>query len=487
MALATDSLYTRIPDVPDEVLEQRASSEEHESLGQEHDDASQSLKHLYLVLPIAFFSSMGMSATSATTIFAYETLLCEDASNCQGEEKKKYAATIAFSVTIANICAILVLGILPFLPRRNPKTPLLFWLVCRSLSIGLLAVGVRQNSVLIALVGRVFEGFATDNILQLALNTVYVSAAQPSQVSRLFGVSLALYMLGQALSPSIAGAFSDFTMSFAFAIGIFALCTVYLQMLPQFKRPQEIKEFTGAESKQNIATRVAGAIARSLVEPLRTLLIDPLIWGPGMALFLFLAAISYIYPALMVFAAMRFGFTGKENGWIISTAATSSSVYLLLVHFVWPKLWPRLRQKEQNDDSEPNSAVAFGGNFWHAMASLSLLVVAIPIVGFTRRSWQLFPLVAVASMGLTAPSFIKSYAVDLAADAPRTLTALALAETCGALLSPILLGSAQNTLKEGLVFIVSSALVAGAMLLFALGASAARLLGRSPTGPDRLA
>ncbi|EKG22622.1 hypothetical protein MPH_00026 [Macrophomina phaseolina MS6] len=105
------------------------------------DSRRSPVRGLYFVLPVALFCSMGMAATSATTIFAYETLLCEDPSNCAPHEKDRYSATVALSVAIANFCAVLVLWVVPFLQKGNPKTMLYCWLLARSTSVAVLALG----------------------------------------------------------------------------------------------------------------------------------------------------------------------------------------------------------------------------------------------------------------------------------------------------------------------------------------------------------
>lgn len=96
---------------------------------------------LYFVLPVALFCSMGMAATSATTIFAYQTLLCRNPGNCSPHEKERYSATVALSVTIADFCAVLVLWLVPFLQQGHPKTTLYFWLFARSTGVAILALG----------------------------------------------------------------------------------------------------------------------------------------------------------------------------------------------------------------------------------------------------------------------------------------------------------------------------------------------------------
>lgn len=97
------------------------------------------------VLPIPFLAALGMAATAATTIFAYATLLCKDPRNCDVSEQKGYAGYVALSVSIANICSTLVLGSLEKLSRRHRKAGLALWIVCRSMSVAMLALGGNIN------------------------------------------------------------------------------------------------------------------------------------------------------------------------------------------------------------------------------------------------------------------------------------------------------------------------------------------------------
>lgn len=93
------------------------------------------------ILPIPFLAALGMAATAATTIFAYAFLLCKDPRKCDDSEQRGYAGYVALSVSIANICSMLVLGSLEKLSRRHRKAGLALWIVCRSMSVAMLALG----------------------------------------------------------------------------------------------------------------------------------------------------------------------------------------------------------------------------------------------------------------------------------------------------------------------------------------------------------
>jgi hypothetical protein len=90
------------------------------------------------VLPIALLTALAMASTSATSYFAFATLLCKDARRCQGEETAKYAGFVAGATCTANILGISALGYLG----------LLLWMVCRSMSAVVLLVGGEQSSTI---------------------------------------------------------------------------------------------------------------------------------------------------------------------------------------------------------------------------------------------------------------------------------------------------------------------------------------------------
>lgn len=104
-------------------------------------DSNEETSNAISVLPIAFLAALGMAATAATSIFAYASLLCKDPTNCQESEQNKYAESVAIAVTIANVCGLLALGSLERLSRNHRKTGLALWIVCRAMSVVILAVG----------------------------------------------------------------------------------------------------------------------------------------------------------------------------------------------------------------------------------------------------------------------------------------------------------------------------------------------------------
>ena len=99
------------------------------------------LSYAIAVLPIALLSALAMAATAATAIHAYASLTCEEATHCKENEKNTYAGVVAIAMTIANLCALLALGIMAKVSKRSHKLGLAAWIVCRSVGVAVLALG----------------------------------------------------------------------------------------------------------------------------------------------------------------------------------------------------------------------------------------------------------------------------------------------------------------------------------------------------------
>lgn len=93
------------------------------------------------VLPVAFLAALAMSATAASSIFAYANLLCKIPTDCHESERNLYAGAVAVASCIANICGLVILGFLEKLSQNNNKVVLALWLWCRSMSVVMLALG----------------------------------------------------------------------------------------------------------------------------------------------------------------------------------------------------------------------------------------------------------------------------------------------------------------------------------------------------------
>lgn len=347
------------------------------------------------------------------------------------------------------------------------------------------------KSIQLAFMGRIFEGFATDNLLHYNLSAVYITASDKSRFPRLMGTSLALFMIGMSVSPTIAGLLPSFFASFIMALSVFAASILYLAVsvpvvsstLPHGTGPSPAH--TQPSPNRSLLRRLL-----SLSRPLTNLRRDRRVILPCVALLLYNTTQAYLFPALMVYTALNFSFTGKQNGYLISIAATVSAVYLLVVLYVIPKLRRRLgwaaepsSTAEGCEDgggaSEGFDSTTAGKSSRHefifAVLSMSTQLVALPCVYLTTEGWQVYPLVAVIALGLAAPSFIKSYGVSLAMDKSSAVASLAMMESLGGLLSALVLGAWQSYQGPGVVFLAAAGLVAAAVLVML----ASRLVGPS--------
>ncbi|KNG46901.1 amp-dependent synthetase ligase [Stemphylium lycopersici] len=369
----------------------------------------------YKAMPVSFFASCAMAATAASTVYAYAHIVCKEASQCADGGKAAYASAVAVATTLANVCGLMAVGIYERLPTR---AGLAVWIGLRAGSVVVLGAGVVQKSVGLALGARLVEGLATDNTLHLVLNGLYARSSDQRHVGRLMSASLALYMAGMSLSPALAALLSDFRTSFAVALVMFGVAAVDY----------------GDHGDHGPTFGRLAALAR----PTLRLFSDRVVAAHGAAMFLYNAAISYMFPALMVHATLHFGFTPAQNGLLLSVAAGTSSLYLIVAALV----------------SRP------ARNAGSVLVSLTLLVAALAALAVVRVSWALFPVVAVASLGLATPSFVKAHLVQRRQHDALAVAAISVAEGLGSLASAPLLGAWQSTHPGGSVLFVAAALAA---------------------------
>lgn len=337
------------------------------------------------------------------------------------------------------------------------------------------------KSIHIAIAGRLFEGLATDNILQYALAAIYIRTKEEGRFSRLMGTSMALYMSGMSMGPTIVTLLPNFFLSFAVAISLLAISFCYLWTFVPLT----------ADDPERIAFRSTDASNTSLFEPIYIFYREPLITLPALSILLYNCAQAYLFPLIMVHAALKFGFTSVENGYLISVAAASSSVYLLFALYVVPKMHRYLgRSRTQRSAQDTSSShemddaphksnstrYHLNGDFTFALLSMSVQLAVLPCFTTVQVSEALYGLVALIALGLGAPSFIKSHAVMVAQDRDSVVAGLAVAESIGGLVSPVVLGAAQSLLDQGSAFIMASSIV-GAAILCLVGSL---LAGKAP-------
>ena len=331
-----------------------------------------------------------------------------------------------------------------------------------------------MQSIVVAISGRVFQGLASDNLLHFSLNSVYVQVKDKSQVSRLIGSSLALYMLGISVGPFIASLFTRFTTSFTVAIGIFLAALFYLLFLPHRRLssiPADDEDSAAAEEARSPSKSLVSSL-RTMVTPLHFFYDHPTTLFSGFAIFLYNAAQSYVFSALMVHTSITFGFSSTQNGFLIAIVHAVGASYLILTLFVLPFIMQTVSTSRLKAEApaHPRSPSVFDALL--AQLSLVMQTASLVLLALMTESWQVYPIAALCALGLATPSFIKSHLISTVPDSSgaRAVAASTFAETTGGLLAPVLLGSWQTASPGSGVFMAAAVMLGLASVLFGLGA-----------------
>lgn len=109
------------------------------------DETGSSSSSTYLpparVLPLALFSALAMSSTSATAYFTYTILLCKDQTQCMGREINRFAGYVAVATAASNVIGMIALGPLQKITKTKLKLGLSLWIAVRSMSPIMLFLG----------------------------------------------------------------------------------------------------------------------------------------------------------------------------------------------------------------------------------------------------------------------------------------------------------------------------------------------------------
>ena len=131
-----------------ERLAENAGHEETTSLLHRHThgneqiiESSADVSAAVKVLPFALLASLAIAVTSATTIYAYASLICHDPTHCQSAESNEYATAVAVAVFFANIAGTFALGPLGQLVTKYRAGAMWVWIICRASSVAVLALG----------------------------------------------------------------------------------------------------------------------------------------------------------------------------------------------------------------------------------------------------------------------------------------------------------------------------------------------------------
>lgn len=435
------------------------------------------------ILPLAFTSSFAITTISAAGVHAYAAITCRDPAHCDEEERKRFSATVAIATALANFCGIGTIWFLKAKAEAYPKIGLGLWFGCRALGISILALGgklvcipgatcknassqsfltlVLRKSLAVAVIGRVFEGLASDNMLHYTLAAAYLRANSAAQFSKSMGISLGLYMSGAALGPTTMSFLPDFFFSFVLAVLVLGCSLVYLTVFV----PSLSKSMPNIPNNSDIS-HGNGSQEFWKSHPAVILL--------ALALFSYNCVESYLFPAIMIHTSSTLGFGVTENGYIITVAASVSALFLLATNYILPTFL-----KKQSSGSSAGESVSYkplDDNAAHEASRLnrdliygavSMLCLWVSVFGllFIQTTWQMFCDAGLIAVGLAAPSFVKSYGVASVAATGGGSTArgyslavLAMMESLGALVSPIALGSVQanagdSVFKVALCFI----------------------------------
>jgi len=204
---------------------------------------------------------------------------------------------------------------------------------------------------------------------------------------------------------------------------------------------------------------------------------EPIVLFPSLATLFYNSAQAHLFPAIMVHAAVKFGFTSTENGYIISLAAGTSSIYLFIVLYAIPQIRKKFGPAEVEEvqgNGLPGCETSivesgtvkyyFTRDLFYALVSMSIQLIFLPFFAIAGTAREMYGLVVLIALGLAAPSFMKSYAITGTHARDSVMASIAVSESVGGLLSPIALGITQSVLGQGREFIVASSLVCVSML-----------------------
>ncbi|KAA8895460.1 major facilitator superfamily domain-containing protein [Sphaerosporella brunnea] len=448
---------------------------EHEDQSNRSPSSPARSKLTHRLLPVALLAALGSAGAAAPTVFAYAYLCCDNPLRCNEDEHQVYARTTALATTIANICGILALGPAAHFSRNRRSLGLSLWFLSRGLSERLT---VAHKNIPLAIVGRAFEGAATDNILHFHLNAIYVEVAPESDSPRLLGLSLAFYMVGLAASPPVTGMFKEFTWSFYFAIAVFSLSIIYLQScVPwtyHYRQQNDVKPAGRQNSTLSAWEATKGilkdtfSLSNPVISPLSLFCTQPFAALYGLALFNFTAGNAYFFPALMIHTSTRFAFTSQQNGFIFSLTSGATGIYMFLLLLVIP----RTRIPSTLASFSRRIGRPFTWDFVFALVSMMTLAVALYLLSAANESWQIYVVAVVSALGNAAPAFVKSHLNAMVEESlkAQAVSALALCESLGSVASAIIVGAAQSLGGGGggLPFFVASSLVISAAVFFFL-------------------
>ncbi|GIK07510.1 hypothetical protein Aspvir_003176 [Aspergillus viridinutans] len=397
-------------------------------------------------VPVSFLASSALHMTAASSVWAVASLFCEDPDHCQGEETRRYAASVATATALANAAGLLTLGYMKRVVHWDVRAGLVIWLLCRAVGVLGIVVG------------------ASDNLLHFTLNVIYVQATSPETISMLMGSSLACYMVGMALAPLSAGWLPSVEWTFFVAIGLFMIAIVYVLLVVSgtVGEPQVHSATASLSSETPTIQKACTSRLGEVLSPAGFFYEYPGTILFGLSLLLYNMVQGYMINLLFIFTSLQFGFTPTNNGALLSLIAVTAAGYLIFSSFVVPKVLSLAGRTPTRQDTQPRL-------FDLGAAVLSILSQVAAAL-FLSQSQQVYVAASLLAVGLATPSFVKSFVVVQFEAKSRVVAALALMETAGGLLSPVVLGPWQANHPGGSAFYVAAVILGVSVCCLVVGA-----------------
>jgi hypothetical protein len=325
---------------------------------------------------------------------------------------------------------------------------------------------VSIQSISAALSGRIFEGLASDNLLHFLLNSIYVR--DPDNTSTLFAWSLALYLIGISIGPFLVALLRNFTASLSVALGLFAITALYISIFARVRAmPQSAPDQLTTDERSAREAEVLRPAAPPTLSKQQTVTfwapLKPFVDRPALlffagSVFCFNSTQSYIFDALLIHTTVRFGFTNRDHGFLISIAHSIASTYIFIASVL-------LKKAAISQPTRDASQCLF---------SMAMQVISLFGFGLASRPSHIYGMTALISFGLPASSFIKAYFVSKLHQEERVpgLAFLVAMEALASVIGPIAIGKWQVISSgDGSVFFGAATLVGFAAVLFGLGAA----------------
>ncbi|KAF3396086.1 hypothetical protein F1880_007221 [Penicillium rolfsii] len=398
----------------------RGQGDEHTGLLVNNGEASKNASYpATRAVPIAFLISLGIHMTATSIVWAFAYLSCADPNNCQPDESRTYAGSVAAATALANTVGLLSLGYMKQVVQWNVRVSLVLCISCRALGVLGVFGGVFFRAFPCALIGQILQGLASDNLFHYLLNAIYVHADSLTTTSRLMGTSLACYMVGMAVGPLAAGWVPVVEWTFLLAIGIFLITATYVLLAIPPLRQTEERAMSGPLPRAGVAT---------FLSPLQFFGDHPVAIWFGLSLFLYNTVQGYLVNLIFIFTSVQLHYSPQDNGMLLSLIAITAAGYLMSISFLIPKL---ARGKQIP--------------LWQDLgaATISILGQAGAAILLTQ-SQHVYIAASVTAIGLATPSFVRSLVINQLEEAKsQAVAGLALMESAGGLVSPIILGPWQ--------------------------------------------